>query len=81
MRNRTYFTFGPGHESVKVPRPLDQHVVVEAPPSIDARTVFMLWLGSNAFAFQYDEPDWNEHMVKYGTVPAAVITVDVEEVG
>lgn len=79
-RVRTYFTFGPGQVTEKVPDPGNQFVCVEAPADWDARAVFMLWLGSNKFSGEYTEEEFQSYFVEYSPVPAANITVSVDEV-
>ena len=80
---RTYFTFGPAHAEPRIPDPSHQYVVVEVPEGlhrrINPRSLLISWLGSNRFAFEYDEDDFREYREKYPVTVAARIVVSVHE--
>ena len=75
---RSYFTFGPDQSLPDGTNGANQFVIVVGPAWLDRRAVFMQWLGSNDFAFEYDDEEWNDRVRKYfeDVDPHTAIRVD-----
>lgn len=60
---RMFYTFGSAHadEVRGLTDPLSQYVEVVAPEWADHRALFMAWLGSNHFSFEYGEEEFNAY--------------------
>lgn len=65
-----FFTFGPDHD-------IEGFVEVIAPEGTDHRAVFMGWLGSNAFAFEYTEPEFADYRSHFEVSRYATIAISV----
>ena len=57
---RTYFTFGQDHVFPNGETAAGHYVEVTCYPEQDPRVLFMAWLGSNKFASEYSQVEW-EH--------------------
>jgi hypothetical protein len=75
---RMFYTFGSDHadEQRGLTDPVKQYVEVVAPAFADHRGLLMSWLGSNRFAFEYDEEDFNTYRLSWPVSCAARIVVE-----
>lgn len=77
----TYYTFGADHLLPDGTPAKDAYVIVMldtfTATHVDPRVLFMAWLGSNRFAFEYGEDEWAEGTSKHyrGVYPAAILSV------
>lgn len=69
-----YFTFGADHVYPDGQPASGTAVIVEA--ERNHRALFMAWLGSNRFAFEYDEDEFNTTSMSLFTPVAYVISVN-----
>ena len=75
MHVTMFYTFGSDH-SVEGVNMQDKYVSVVAAEGTDHRAVFMAWLGSNEFAGEYSEKEFERYLGKYAPAHFRSIRID-----